>query len=43
MLPVEKQVNIIGCRGDWAQVRYKKFEGWLAPESQCANTLTTCG
>lgn len=43
VLPVETQVNIIGCRGDWAQVRYKEFEGWLPPESQCANTLTTCG
>ncbi len=42
MLPVETQVNIIGCRGDWAEVRYKKFEGWLPPDSQCANTLTTC-
>ncbi|MFL6227428.1 MAG: SH3 domain-containing protein [Pyrinomonadaceae bacterium] len=42
-LPVETQVNVIGCRGDWVQVRYKKFEGWLPPESQCANTLTTCG
>lgn len=43
LLPVETQVNIIGCRGGWAEVRYKKFEGWLPPESQCANTLTTCG
>lgn len=43
VLPVETQVNIIGCRGGWAQVRYKKFEGWLPPESQCADTLTTCG
>jgi SH3-like domain-containing protein len=42
LLPTETQVNIIGCKGGWAQVRYKKIEGWLSPDSQCANTLTTC-
>ncbi|HVG31374.1 MAG TPA: SH3 domain-containing protein [Pyrinomonadaceae bacterium] len=42
LLPTETEVNIIGCQGGWAQVRYKKFEGWLDPETQCANTLTTC-
>jgi SH3-like domain-containing protein len=42
VLPNETEVNLIGCKGAWAQVRYKKFEGWLDPDSQCANTLTTC-
>jgi SH3-like domain-containing protein len=41
-LPNETEVNLIGCRGRWAQVRYKNIEGWLAPDSQCYSTLTTC-
>ncbi|HEX8164129.1 MAG TPA: SH3 domain-containing protein [Pyrinomonadaceae bacterium] len=42
VLPNETEVNLVGCKGAWAQVRYKKFEGWLDPDSQCSNTLTTC-
>lgn len=41
-LPNETEVNLIGCRGRWAQVRHQKIEGWLAPDSQCYSTLTTC-
>ena len=41
-LPNETEVNLIGCRGRWAQVRYKNFEGWLDPDSQCYSTITTC-
>jgi SH3-like domain-containing protein len=41
-LPNETEVNLIGCKGRWAQVRHKNFEGWLDPASQCYSTLTTC-
>ena len=41
-LPNETEVNLIGCRGRWAQVRHQTVEGWLDPESQCYSTLTTC-
>jgi SH3-like domain-containing protein len=38
----EIEVKLVGCKGDWAQIQHKKFTGWLAPDSQCASTLTTC-
>lgn len=41
-LPNETEVNLVGCRGRWAQVRHKGVEGWLDPDSQCHSTLTTC-
>jgi SH3-like domain-containing protein len=41
-LPVDTEVKIIGCKGGWVQIQFKVIEGWLDPESQCANTLTTC-
>lgn len=41
-LPNETEVNLVGCKGGWARVRHQKFEGWLARESQCHSTLTTC-
>jgi SH3-like domain-containing protein len=41
-LPNETEVNLIGCKGRWAQVRHKNLEGWLDPDSQCYSTLTTC-
>jgi SH3-like domain-containing protein len=41
-LPSEAEVNLVGCKGKWARVRHQKSEGWLAPDSQCHSTLTTC-
>jgi uncharacterized protein YgiM (DUF1202 family) len=41
-LPNETQVKIIGCKGNWVQIQYNNILGWLDPDSQCANTLTTC-
>ena len=41
-LPNETEVRLLGCKGDWAQVQFKKVTGWLDPESQCASTLTNC-
>lgn len=41
-LPPGTQVEITGCKGGWLRVRAGRLDGWLAPESQCANTLTNC-
>lgn len=41
-LPNETEVALTGCKGRWARVRHKNVEAWLAPESQCHSTLTTC-
>jgi SH3-like domain-containing protein len=41
-LPNETEVNLVGCKGRWARVRHRQTEGWLAPDSQCHSTLTTC-
>ncbi len=38
----ETEVKLVGCKGSWAQIQHKKFTGWLAPDSQCVSTLTTC-
>ena len=38
----EPEVALLGCTGDWAQVRAGNRIGWLAPDGQCSNPLTTC-
>jgi SH3-like domain-containing protein len=35
-------VVIRGCRGKWMYVEYRKVRGWAAPQTLCANPLTTC-
>lgn len=32
----------IACQGDWMKVKSGKLTGWLSPDGQCANPLTTC-
>ena len=41
-LHAEQEVTLTGCRGSWARVDAAGAAGWLAPESQCSNQLTTC-
>ncbi|HEY0174367.1 MAG TPA: SH3 domain-containing protein [Pyrinomonadaceae bacterium] len=38
----ETEVALTGCKGRWARVRHKNVEAWLAPDSQCHSTITTC-
>lgn len=38
----EEEVKIVGCKGGWARIQYGKLEGWIEPESQCPNPVTTC-
>lgn len=35
-------VTVRGCQGQWMYVEYKKKKGWAAPDTLCANSLTTC-
>jgi SH3-like domain-containing protein len=41
-VPPENEVRVAGCSGDWIKVRYKNLNGWLQPEDQCPNPVTTC-
>ena len=38
----DDQVQILGCRGEWLQVRNKAATGWLGKTSRCGNPVTTC-
>lgn len=42
LAPQEARTSLIGCAGDWVQVRAAGRIGWLSPEGQCSNPLTTC-
>ena len=40
-------VNILGCRADWAYIEGTSMEGeavqgWLAPDAQCPNPVSSC-
>jgi len=41
-IAAEEEVKIVGCKGGWARVQYGNLEGWIEPESQCPNPVTTC-
>ncbi len=38
----DDSVRVRGCDGQWMFVEYKKKKGWAAPDTLCANSLTTC-
>jgi SH3-like domain-containing protein len=38
----ESEARPIACRGDWMKIKSGKTIGWLSPDDQCANPLTTC-
>lgn len=40
--PEAGQATLIGCDGAWARVRDGARVGWLSPDGQCSNPLTTC-
>jgi SH3-like domain-containing protein len=42
LVPEDSRVTLIGCAGPWAKVRAGGREGWLSPNGQCSNPLTTC-
>ena len=41
-VPGGEGVSVKGCRGKWLFVEYKNVIGWAAPQTLCANSLTTC-
>lgn len=41
-IPPEDEVRVAGCSGDMMRVRYKNLAGWLEPDAQCPNPVTTC-
>lgn len=41
-IPTQRSVKLLSCDRDWALVEYQGLKGWIEPESQCANPLTTC-
>ena len=42
LVPDETRLTLIGCAGNWAMVRAAGRVGWLSPDGQCSNPLTTC-
>lgn len=42
LVPDLSRVTLIGCSGNWAQVRFRRQVGWLSSGGQCSNPLTTC-
>jgi SH3-like domain-containing protein len=42
LVPDFSRVTLLGCTGDWAQVRFGRQTGWLSRGGQCSNPLTTC-
>lgn len=41
-IPSQRGVKLLSCDRNWALVEYQGLKGWIEPESQCANPLTTC-
>jgi hypothetical protein len=42
LVPDGSQVDLVGCSGDFLQVRFEGRVGWLSPYGQCSTPLTTC-
>ena len=42
LTPDGTRLTLIGCAGEWAQVRAVGRVGWLSRAGQCSNPLTTC-
>lgn len=41
-IPSQRGTKLLSCDRDWALVEYDGLKGWIAPEAQCPNPLTTC-
>lgn len=38
----EKELKLQGCSGAWPKVQWKSLQGYLPPEQNCPNPVTTC-
>ena len=41
-IPPETGVKLLGCSQSWALVEYEGLKGWIEPEAQCGNPLSSC-
>lgn len=41
-VPADAVVQLVGAKDKWAKVQYQTVTGWLEPEAQCPNPVTTC-
>jgi SH3-like domain-containing protein len=42
LIPDESESRPLTCKGKWMRIKSGRTIGWLSPEGQCANPLTTC-
>ena len=43
LTPDGNLIDVIGCKGRWVKAIVDKgATGWLAPDAQCSNPMTTC-
>lgn len=38
----ESRLKLVACQGKWVKVETGGKTGWLSPDGQCGNPLTTC-
>ncbi|MBD2013816.1 SH3 domain-containing protein [Microcoleus sp. FACHB-53] len=41
-IPPATGVKLLGCSQSWALVEHEGLKGWIEPEAQCGNPLSTC-
>ena len=43
LVPDGNRIDIIDCKGPWVKaIVDKSATGWMAPDAQCSNPMTTC-
>lgn len=43
LTPDGNLIDVVGCKGRWVKaIIDKQAAGWLAPDAQCSNPMTTC-
>ena len=43
LIPDGNHIDIIDCKGPWVKaIVDKSATGWMAPDAQCSNPMTTC-
>lgn len=43
LTPDANRIDVIGCRGRWVKaIVDRSATGWMAPDAQCSNPMTTC-
>ena len=41
-IPPATGVKLLGCSQSWALVEHEGLKGWIEPEAQCGNPLSSC-